>query len=543
MKSVVVLQARTNSTRLPGKVLLPVGGLPLVVLAALRASNKGRSVLVATSEELSDDNLVSILNKYAISVARGSLNDPLGRIVNAISAYGDDDLIFRLTADNVFPDGELLEAMEHDFISRKLEYLCCNGVGSGLPYGVSVELTYVKHLREAAHCSTENYDREHVTPYIVRKFGVKHFQKYAHVQLGAYRCTVDCLDDYLGVASVFNAFENPVSAGLFDLCEKLSNITFAPLTNKSASKLVFGAAQLGLAYGIANTTGRPNLDVSIDLLKTAISNGVTFLDTARAYGDSESVIGAVWEQGWSGRAKLVTKLSPLAGCPKDASEAVVKAFVDASVFQSCSELLVKRLDILMLHRASHLSDWGGAVWRRLLELQSIGLITELGVSVQTPDELSSVLQLSEVSHIQMPYNILDWRWDDAISAIQKEKSVRRLTVHVRSALLQGLLTSSNPSHWKSAGLEDFSAVVHWLENKAKSLNCSSVVNLCLNYVRSLPWVDGVVVGMENKQQLVSNVELFGSDLFTQDELREALISRPAIDANSLNPSTWKIQND
>lgn len=539
MRSVVILQARTNSTRLPGKVLLPIGGFPLVVLAALRAGNKGRDVIVATSDEASDDGLASVLNSYGISVARGSLNDTLGRIVAASAAYDDEDLIFRLTADNTFPDGELLDALENDFLNRKLEYLCCNGADSDLPYGVSVELTYVKHLREAAQSTNDSYDREHVTPYIVRKFGVDFFTGYRGKQLGVFRCTVDCLDDYLSVSHVFRNVADPINANILDLCEKLPETKYAPVTKAKASKLVFGTAQLGLKYGIANTAGQPSSDLSTSLIKNAISNGVVFLDTARAYGTSETVIGSVQEQGWGGRAKIITKLSPLDECPKDASSEVVKAFVDASIYQSCSELKLSSLDVLMLHRVSHISDWNGAVWKRLQDLRELGVIKALGVSVQSPIELASILQMDEISHIQMPFNILDWRWDDLIPALEKKKLTRDLTIHVRSALLQGLLTSSNPSHWGRAGVNDYAAVQFWLETKARELNCVNTTHLCLNYVRSLSWVDGVVVGMETSQQLFDNVKLFGDKPFTSDELCLAIESRPFISPDSLNPSTWR----
>ena len=104
MSSVIVLQARTNSSRLPGKVMLPIKGFPLVVLAAKRAGNTGRSVIVATSRETSDDGLVALLQSYGLKYFRGSLENTLDRIVKALVAYDDQTVVFRLTADNVFPD-------------------------------------------------------------------------------------------------------------------------------------------------------------------------------------------------------------------------------------------------------------------------------------------------------------------------------------------------------------------------------------------------------------------------------------------------------
>lgn len=173
MKSVVVLQARTNSSRLPGKVLLPIKGEPLAVLAAKRAANTGRQVIVATSTEWSDDGLAALLKGQGLGCFRGSLDDVLGRVVSALAEYDDQTIVFRLTADNIFPDGNLLDVMEADFLARGLDYLCSNGEPSGLPYGMSAEVTRLAHLREASLEASVDFDREHVTPYVIRKFGRK----------------------------------------------------------------------------------------------------------------------------------------------------------------------------------------------------------------------------------------------------------------------------------------------------------------------------------------------------------------------------------
>jgi spore coat polysaccharide biosynthesis protein SpsF (cytidylyltransferase family) len=73
------------------------------------------------------------------------------------------------------------------------------GEQSGLPYGVSVELTYLKHLRESILLARDEFDREHVTPIIRRKFGVAYFEKYKFLEKAFFRCTIDCLEDYLSL--------------------------------------------------------------------------------------------------------------------------------------------------------------------------------------------------------------------------------------------------------------------------------------------------------------------------------------------------------
>lgn len=538
MTSVAILQARTNSSRLPCKVLLPINNTPLVVLAAQRAANTGRDVIVATSNEYSDDALSKTLKSNDIPCYRGSLNNTLERIVFALSDYDDETLVFRLTADNVFPDGQLLDEIEIDFNNRKLDYLCCNGINSGLPYGMSVELTRLCHLREALIKTESDYDLEHVTPFIRRKFGNAYFEKYKKLNKGLYRCTVDCLDDYLNIRMVFSDVLDPVSISSLTLIDLLANTKYQPLFEKPVNKLVLGTAQLGLTYGIANHTGKPNKQMSEQLLKIAISNGVMYLDTARAYGNSEEVIGGALSAGWQGRVKVITKLSPLLECPIDSSTNVVNAFVEASFFQSCSNLRVKNLDVLMLHRVTQVFDFKGAVWNRLLKFKGDGAIKVLGVSVQSPEELEKVLNIDDVSFIQMPFNILDWRWDSIIPKIITEKSKRQLTIHVRSALLQGLLLSDSKEHWKKANVEQPEKIISWLKD-ITSTNNTSIAEGCLNYVRSLEWVDGVVVGMETTKQLNENINIFSISDFSQINKRHSLQTRPLVSVKTLDPSCWK----
>ena len=349
MRGVIVLQARTNSSRLPAKVLLPINGVPLVVLAAKRAGNTGRTTIVATSVEPGDDGLVALLESYGLTYFRGNLTNALDRIVTALAAYDDHAIVLRLTADNVFPDGTLLDEMEQEFLDEGLEYFCCNGEGSGLPYGMSVEITRLRHLREAAKVSTAEHDQEHVTPYVIRKFGAVFFEKYKDLKKGHYRCTVDCLDDYISIQQVFSNVIDPVSESSFELVRRLEHMPLQPFASAPTPKLVFGTAQFGSNYGIANSSGQPNLAQCQQLLKTAIANGVMYLDTASAYGNSEEMISTSLQDGWQGRAKIITKLSPLRDCPKTMSEAALNAFVDASVYKSCSALGRQKLDVLMLH--------------------------------------------------------------------------------------------------------------------------------------------------------------------------------------------------
>lgn len=538
MSSVAVLQARTTSSRLPGKALLPINGVPLAVLAAKRAANTGRQIVVATSLEWSDDGLASHIQSHGLRCFRGSLENVLDRVVGALAEYNDETIVFRLTADNVFPDGVLLDELETEFVDKGLDYLCCNGEPSGLPYGMSVEVTRLVHLREAARESGDAHDHEHVTPYVIRKFGQRYFEKYKALKKGHYRCKIDCLDDYVFVQQVFADVLDPIKESSLELVHRLDKLPFHPLGDLPTPRLVFGTAQLGGQYGIANKSGPPDKKACQELIRTAIANGVTHLDTARAYGNSETMIGQALKNGWEGRVKIITKLSPLEDCPPDATAATVHAFVDASVLKSCTSLGVQSIDVLMLHRVSHLSGWNGDVWQRLLELRDSGAIGQLGASVQTPDELSTVLDVPEIQYIQLPFNILDWRWDEVIPQILVAKDLRKLVVHVRGALLQGLLLSLDEKHWRQANVAHASTVIDWLLDQVTTCQRIDVTDLCLSYVNSLIWVDGIATGMENMSQLIQNINYFNQPPLSKKQVESIQKKRPKLAEITLNPSHW-----
>ena len=541
MSSIIVLQARTSSTRLPGKVLLPVCGIPLAVLAARRAANTGRKVIVATSTEKSDDVLADTLKRFDISCHRGNLLRVLDRMLSATCDLSDDTVFIRLTADNVFPDGNLIDNVEAEYLSQGLDYLCCNGLESGLPYGMSVEVTRLAYLREAARCSKVASDQEHVTPYVIRQYGAKYFKRYQYLNKGHYRCTVDNFDDYLNICRIFKSVDDPVAIISFDLVDRLNEGIFQPSVSAPITDMVLGTAQLAMNYGITNRQGAPTQEQAASLLKTAIANGVGFIDTARAYGNSEAVIGRALSGGWNNRARIITKLSPLAECSSKTSKKELQGSVDVSIFQSCMSLGVPSLDILMLHRACHLTMWAGAVWQHLLQRKREGMIGALGVSVQSPEELIDALQEPEVEFVQMPFNLLDCRWDNAIERISQVKKQRSLTVHVRSSLLQGLLVSRESDHWLRAGVNRPEPLWKWLDAVLACSGCQNMADLCIRYVRSLPWVDGVVVGMESPEQLISNLESFDRTLLGDKVTSEIVASRPYVDSITLDPAQWSKQ--
>lgn len=547
----IVVQARISSARLPAKALLPIGGVAGAALCVLRAGNRGGDIVLATSLHSDDDVLAEALNSYGITVFRGPLDNVLDRFVCATDDLSDDDIVVRLTADNVFPDGDFVDALVQQFMSKDVDYLGTNSPFDGLPYGLSAEVFSVQMLRKAALHASTDLEREHVTTWIRRngicaetdasKFGLD--RRYDHL-----RSTVDTLSDYVRIAKLFDALkEDPVKVSWRQLTDLLAASADAPVfrvpyraeaDGRASSILSLGTVQLGMPYGRANVQGQPSLADARNIIRIAIDHGITEIDTARAYGVSEQRIGMALRPDLQGRVRVITKLDPLSFLSADTSQIDVKRAVDASVFQSCRELGASRLDVLLLHRWAHREEYCGAIWERLLALRSDGVILKLGASVSSPDEAIEALKDEDVKHIQLPCNILDWRWEhpDFLAAIKNRPDI---AVHVRSVFLQGILLG--PAEIWPKNLVDISTYVHQLDQLVSDLGRESRADLCLAYLAGTDWVTSILVGVETESQLMQNLSLAKNLALTTAERIHVRNTFEDVPVNLLNPATWGVE--
>jgi aryl-alcohol dehydrogenase-like predicted oxidoreductase len=301
------------------------------------------------------------------------------------------------------------------------------------------------------------------------------------------------------------------------------------------AELILGSVQLGLPYGVTNRTGKPPRAAALRLVQRAAEGGIAAFDTARAYGDAEARLG---EASVARTFRAYTKLLPLDDLAPDAPRPKVRAAVDESIAVSLSMLKRGRLDCLLLHRASHLTAFDGAIWERLLEHRQAGVVGVLGVSVQSPAEAHRALATSEGGHLQLPFNLLDWRWGEAgvIAAIRERPE---LSVHARSVFLQGLLAANEPKFWPSINNVDASLLVAWLCKTAARFGRESAADLALSYVRGQDWIDGVVIGMETEDQLDANLRLATRPPLDPSVCAAIEAERPTVPETLLNPALWR----
>jgi spore coat polysaccharide biosynthesis protein SpsF len=187
-----VIQARLGSSRLPGKVLAPIGGRPLIAwtIAAMRAVPSLDDLIVATTDTPEDDALIRELGGL-VSVHRGAVHDVLSRCWDAVTPF-DPTVVVRQTADNPFVDPDVVEAQVHRLLSGSLDFVG----NAGWPLGIAGEVARASALGEAVREAVDPAEREHVMPFLyARPERYRIGTLDAPADPGHHRFTVDTEED------------------------------------------------------------------------------------------------------------------------------------------------------------------------------------------------------------------------------------------------------------------------------------------------------------------------------------------------------------
>ncbi len=209
-----IIQARMQSTRLPGKVLKPLAGKPLIahVISRSKEITPLHRVVLAVPDDTENRPLLALADTMEIESFAGSNQDVLARFYMAAEKFGGDYIV-RITGDNPFTDpgyagNTLRTAIEHNAHRSTLD---------GLPLGTAVEVISFDALQQAYRESSQPYHREHVSPYIKEhpeKFSIVHTPSGFHSPFPDLRLTVDTPEDF-ALAAVL--YENLYDGSIFSL--------------------------------------------------------------------------------------------------------------------------------------------------------------------------------------------------------------------------------------------------------------------------------------------------------------------------------------
>lgn len=274
------------------------------------------------------------------------------------------------------------------------------------------------------------------------------------------------------------------------------------------TKLALGTVQFGTHYGISNKSGQTTPKEIKKILHFASKNGIDLLDTASAYGNSEEVLGNCGIEGFNVVSKfLLTKDEP---------------DIENQLNKSLRNLKIKKLYGYLAHRPMQVIN-NPELWQKLKQIKEQGKVHKIGFSFNEVKEADEILEKGFIPDlIQAPYNYLDNRFENHMTALKNQGC----EIHTRSAFLQGLF------FMESKSLNSFFDEVKPILAELQELK-QQLPGMLLNYCISKPFINKVVIGLNNVSQLQQNIEEINKNY-------EIPKQQFKINENILIPSNWPI---
>lgn len=292
-------------------------------------------------------------------------------------------------------------------------------------------------------------------------------------------------------------------------------------------KLVLGAVQFGVDYGVANSQGMPSMDVAFETLDEAWCAGIRILDSAQGYGCANKVLSAYHSRS-ENRFKIINKV--LRHPPHDAAD------IDKIVHSLTDErqmLEIDAFECVMFHYAFSVNHVVPDDF--FSDLKRQGITRENGLSISSVDEYKTLSNRFCFDTIQLPLNILNAAFfpDSFLEQLAGRK------IFIRSAFLQGLLI--NRSDEMPSYLRALKSLIDKFKADCSTLDISPIVG-CLLFLLEKKYVDYIVVGAQNRQQMQEIVAAYKD----AEYLRSCDVSMnwkcyQSTEFDLVNPPAWPLK--
>ncbi len=287
-------------------------------------------------------------------------------------------------------------------------------------------------------------------------------------------------------------------------------------TGIEVSEIAFGGVEIGMPYGIGinNKSDMLPRSQAISLLQSALDRGINFFDTARMYGESESIIGQAFKK-IRDQVVISTKCRHIKdpkGYLPDSNR--IKKIIKGSVIKSLNELKTGYIDVYMLHQADTEILENETVSKTFLDLKRRGTIRATGVSTYSVEESKTAIESGIWDVIQLPFNLMDQSQETVFASAAKQG----VGIMVRSVLFKGLLSSKGRKlHQKLNTVEQHIRQYDELINSS----APDLTSVAIKFALSFRQISSVLVGIDKMDYLQKAVDIANGYYFSKEILKRA----------------------
>lgn len=295
-------------------------------------------------------------------------------------------------------------------------------------------------------------------------------------------------------------------------------------------ELCLGTVQFGMDYGILGQK-KPSLEDALSWMDYATQNGVHAIDSAKAYGDAEFVVGEFLKKKTIPRDRLFisTKLRP--NILDEAAASDYERIIEEEIKSQLQALHTDYVDAYMFHSARYALD--NAKLEAIKRVSEKGYARKCGVSIYEPEEAYACFDSGSVDFIQAPYSIFDRRMK--ISGVIDKAGAVGCEMHTRSAFIQGLIVMEEEQ--APEFLSGAKPIVKRISQLCREEGVGRV-QMAMQYVKREASISRLVFGVDSLKQLKEDIDMFHEDV-SENIFRRFEKEFADIKADIVMPSLWK----